>query len=162
MLEMLAMPADCVLYKHLLYDQFKPELFLSRLCKNTFAGYALTQVKKAKGLNKKIVNPVEPERKSILDFCYVAKEQGSVPVQKFLNEIGLDQKQCGLAKIPHMPDLYALFHAEGINFKGIAPHDNSNDVSLSSVPKGLEPIAVMTFNKNAYSTYYKEYRDYWE
>ncbi|MBK0402615.1 nucleotidyltransferase domain-containing protein [Adhaeribacter sp. BT258] len=162
MLEMLAMPEDCVLYKHPLYDQFKPELFLSRLCKNTFAGYALTQVKKAKGLNKKIVNPVEPERKSILDFCYVAKGQGSVPVQQFLAENGTKQKQCGLAKIPHMPDLYALFYAAGTNFKGIAPHENANDVSLSSIPKGMEPIALMTFNKNAYSTYCKEYLDYWE
>ena len=162
MLEMLASPEDCVLFRHPLYDQFTPELFLSRLCKNTFAGYALTQVKKAKGLNKKIVNPVEPERKAILDFCYVAQGQGSVPVEDFLKAKGLDQKQCGLTKIPHMPDLLAVFYAPETNFKGIAPHENANDVSLSSIPKGLEPIAVMTFNKNAYSTYCKEYRDYWE
>ncbi len=62
MLELLSMPAGCVLYKHPLYSQFKSELFLSRLCQTTFAGYALTQVKKAKCLNKKIVNPIEPQR----------------------------------------------------------------------------------------------------
>lgn len=86
MLELLNMPEDCIRYRHPLYEHFRPQDFLSRLCKTTFAGYALTQVKKARGLNKKIVNPVEPERKSILDFCYVVQGQGSVPLKKFLTD----------------------------------------------------------------------------
>ncbi len=160
MLELLSMPADCVLYKHPLYSQFKPELFLSRLCQTTFAGYALTQVKKAKGLNKKIVNPIEPQRKSVVDFCYVVQGQGSVPLQKFLAGKGIKQEDCGLTKIPHMPDLYSLFYSPEVRYKGIAPRENANDVSLSSIPKGLEPIAELSFNKNAYSTYCKEYLEY--
>ncbi|GAB3529967.1 hypothetical protein GCM10027443_09930 [Pontibacter brevis] len=166
MLELLNMPEDCILYKHPLYDRFKPADFLSRLCKTTFAGYALTQVKKAKGLNKKIANPVEPERKSVLDFCYVAQGQGSVPLNEFLEQQGLRQENCGLARIPHMPDLYNLFYQDkpqpGSYFKGIVQSDKANDVSLSSVPKGLQPLAVMSFNMNAYSTYCREHRDYWE
>jgi hypothetical protein len=162
MLELLSMPKDCILYQHPLYNRFKPQDFLSKLCKQTFAGYALTQVKKAKGLNKKIVNPVEPERKSVLDFCYVAQGQGSVPVQEFLEQQGLQQEDCGLARIPHMPDLYAVFHDPGTNLRGIVQSEESNDVSLSSIPKGLQPLAVMSFNKNAYSTYCKEYREYWD
>lgn len=162
MLELLAMPEDCILYKHPLYDRFRAEDFLSKLCKTTFAGYALTQVKKARGLKKKIVNPVEPERRSVLDFCYVAQGQGSVPVQEFLAQRGLRQEDCGLARIPHMPDLHALFHQQGARFKGIVQREQANDVSLSSIPKGLQPLAVMSFNKNAYSTYCKEYKEYWE
>ena len=162
MLELLAMPEDCILYKHPLYDRFRPEYFVSKLCKTTFAGYALTQVKKARGLKKKIVNPVEPERCSVLDFCYVAQGQGSVPVKEFLEQQGLRQEECGLARIPHMPDLYALFHQPGTKLKGIVQSEKANDVSLSSIPKGLQPIVVMSFNKNAYSTYCKEYKEYWE
>jgi uncharacterized protein len=162
MLELLNMPADCILYQHPLYDRFQPQDFLSRLCKQTFAGYALTQVKKARGLNKKIVNPVEPARKSVLDFCYVAQGQGSVPVQTFLARRGLQQEECGLARIPHMPELYGLYHAEGVRFKGILQSEKANDVSLSSIPKGLQPLTLMSFNKNGYSTYCKEYREYWE
>jgi len=162
MLELLAMPEDCILYQHPLYDRFRPQDFVSKLCKNTFAGYALTQVKKAKGLNKKIVNPVEPERKSVLDFCYVAQGQGSVPVQEFLEQQGLQQEDCGLARIPHMPDLYAVFHDPGTNLRGVVQSEKANDVSLSSIPKGLQPLAVMSFNKNAYSTYCKEYKEYWD
>jgi uncharacterized protein len=162
MLELLRMPEDCIRYRHPLYDRFRPELFLSRLCQATFAGYALTQVKKAKGLNKKIVNPVEPQRKSVLDFCYVVEGQGSVPLLLFLAGRGLAQHDCGLAKIPHMPELYGLFHSPGCRFRGVLAHDQANDISLSSIPKDLDPIAVMSFNKNGYSTYCKEYRDYWE
>ena len=162
MLELLSIPEDCILFKHPLYDQFQPELFLSRLCQSTFAGYALTQVKKAKGLNKKIVNPIEPERKSVLDFCYVVQGQGSVPLRQFLALKEINQKNCGLSKIPHMPDLYSFFYSPEVKFKGIMPRENANDVSLSSIPKGLDPIAVMSFNKNSYSTYCKEYLEYWE
>ncbi|OKL40005.1 nucleotidyltransferase domain-containing protein [Pontibacter flavimaris] len=161
-LELLAMPEDCIRYKHPLYDRFWAEDFLSKLCKTTFAGYALTQVKKARGLKKKIVNPVEPERRSVLDFCYVAQGQGSVQVQEFLEQQGLRQEDCGLARIPHMPFLYALFHEPNTRLKGIVQREQANDVSLSSIPKGLQPLAVMSFNKNAYSTYCKEYKGYWE
>ena len=162
MLELLSIPKDCVLFKHPLYDQFQPELFLSRLCQTTFAGYALTQVKKAKGLNKKIVNPVEPQRKSILDYCYVVQGQGSIPLSEFLSSKGIRQEECGLTKIPHMPDVYGLFHYPESNFKGIVGKENANDISLSSIPKGLDPVGIMSFNKNAYSTYCKEYKEYWE
>jgi hypothetical protein len=162
MLEMLCMPDDCVLFHHPLFNRFTPELFLSRLCQATFAGYALTQVKKAKGLNKKIVNPVEPQRKSVLDFCYVVQGQGSVPLLHFLKTKGLRQEDCGLAKIPHMPELFGLFHQPGQAFRGVMHSENANDISLSSIPQDLDPVAVMSFNKNGYSTYCKEYKEYWE
>ncbi|RDC61896.1 hypothetical protein [Adhaeribacter pallidiroseus] len=105
---------------------------------------------------------MEPERKSVLDFCYVVQGQGSVALRQFLQVKEINQEDCGLTKIPHMPDLYALFYSPEFKFKGIAPRENANNVSLSSIPKGLEPMAVLSFNKNAYSTYCKEYQEYWE
>jgi uncharacterized protein len=162
MLELLHMPPDCILYRHPLYERFRPGLFLSRQCQHTFAGYALTQVKKARGLNKKIVNPVEPQRKSVLDFCYVAQGQGAVPLPDFLAARGWRQQDCGLARIPHMPELYGLYYSLASRFKGVMARENANDISLSSIPRELAPVAVMSFNKNGYSTYCKEYKEYWE
>ena len=166
MLELLHMPADCIRYQHPLYSHFRAEDFLSRLCKDTFAGYALTQVKKARGLNKKIVNPVAPERKSVLDFCYVVQGQGSVPVTEFLEERGLRQEEIGLSKIPHMHELYGMYYQPAVplpeeRFRGIVQREAANDVSLSSIPKGLEPLAVMSFNKSGYSKHCKDYKEYW-
>jgi predicted nucleotidyltransferase len=56
-LELLSTPKEHVLFRHPLMDLIKPEDFLSKLCLGTFAGYAQTQIKKARGLNKKINKP---------------------------------------------------------------------------------------------------------
>jgi hypothetical protein len=162
MLELLAMPEDCVLKKDKVFDLIKPELFLSRLCCETFAGYAMTQLKKARGLNKKILNPVGEKQRSILEFCYVAEEQGSVPLAEFLAKHDLQQELCGLAAIPHMRDVYGLYYGEEGKYKGIARKEDSRDVSLSSIEKGAKPIALLSFNKDGYSKYCKDYHDYWE
>ncbi|PKF74894.1 DNA polymerase beta superfamily protein [Chryseobacterium sp. PMSZPI] len=163
-LEVLASPEDCILYKHPLIDLLKPEDFISKLCKDTFAGYAISQIKKAKGLNKKILNPIEKERKSILNFCFILEGQSSVPLRKWLSESGKNQEKCGLAAIDHTKGMFALFYDESgtLEYKGIMHHDEANQVSVSSVPKNEKPIAYLFCNLDAYSTYCKEYREYWK
>jgi uncharacterized protein len=161
MIELLAMPDDCIRFKHPLFDLLKPEMFLSKLCKDSFAGYAMSQIRKARGLNKKIVNPIAKEKKSILDFCYVVSGQGSLSVQDFLHANNLKQEQCGLAAISHMRDMYGLYTGMG-GYAGIVRKTDSMDVSLSSIPEGEQPVAVMSFNKDGYTKYCKDYREYWE
>ncbi|MES2133104.1 MAG: nucleotidyltransferase domain-containing protein [Bacteroidota bacterium] len=164
-LELLNTPADSVKFRHPVMDLLKPELFLSKLCKQTFAGYAQSQIKKAKGLNKKIVNPVDKERKSIVDFCHVIHHQGSITLSVWLEKKGLLQEHCGLVNISHMRDVYAIFHNNQLTtgyLKGICSGLDANDVSLSSVEKGLEPLAILSFNKDGYSKYCKDYKEYWD
>jgi hypothetical protein len=163
-LELLSTPDDCVLHRHPVMKLLKPEMFLSKLCNQTFGQYAYAQIKKARGLNKKILNPLERKRKTILDFCYVVKGQGSVAVSEWLVEKGYVQAECGLVRIDHMRDMYALFHQSQSDrrFSGIVSGEDADEVSLSSVPEGLDPKAVLFFNKDGYSVYCKEYRQYWE
>jgi len=163
-LEMLNSPADCVLYKHFLFDLLDPALFLSKLCQQTFAGYAMTQVQKARGLNKKILNPVEAERKEVTDFCYVIQEGNTLPLTKWLAIRGFVQSHCGLVNLNHLKNMYALYYdATGEQgFKGIIQKETSNDVSLSSVPKAIKPETYLYFNREGYSSYCKDYREYWE
>jgi len=163
-LEILASPEDCIQYKHPLMDLLKTEDFLSKLCKDTFAGYAVSQIKKAKGLNKKIVNPIDKERKSILDFCFILEGQGSVPLKKWLDEDGLSQENCGLISIDHTKGMFALFYDESgtLGYKGIIQNEEANQVSVSSVPKDEKPVAYLFCNLDAYSVYCKEYREYWK
>ena len=185
------------------------EMFLSKECFKTFYGYAVSQIGKARGLNKKIVNPVE-KRLDILDFCYTFKNQGSQPIKEFLAENHLDQKYCGLVNIPNMRDTYgvyydwaAYFKFENINwvhdwYTGNSPYrkffpsvskqqgiqyridhkdffgysgivhpdelEKSNEVRLSSIPKGEMPICFMTYNKDAYTCHCRDYKEYkeWE
>ena len=137
-LEMLGTNPAHILYKHPLFDLFTTEMVLSKLCKDTFAGYAFSQIKKAKGLNKKIHNPEEPTRKTPLHFCYVVEKQGSVSLLKWLETQKTRQEDCGLVVIPNIRDLYGLYHDAGgaLGFKGILQKENANEVALSSVPKG--------------------------
>ncbi|WP_336959458.1 DNA polymerase beta superfamily protein [Chryseobacterium contaminans] len=161
-LEVLASPEDCILYKHPLMDLLKPEDFLSKLCKDTFAGYAISQIKKAKGLNKKILNPIDKERKSILDFCFILDGQGSVALKKWLSEKGKIQEKCGLTAIDHTKGMFSLFYddSQALGYKGIIQHEEANQVSVSSVPKDENPEAYLFCNLDAYSTYCKDYREY--
>lgn len=161
-LELLNTPESAIIYEHPYLSEIKLELILSKRCSNTFGKFALSQIKKAKGLKKKIVNPIAKERKSVLSFCFVSYEQGAIPVQKYLEIKGLKQENCGLVNIPSMKDLYGLYYSETLGFKGIIKGNDSNDVCLSSIPKGTEQEALLYFNRDGYSTYCKEYREYWD
>ncbi|MBL0741988.1 DNA polymerase beta superfamily protein [Chryseolinea lacunae] len=165
LLELLGTPSGYILYKHPLMDSIRPEIFLSRLCKDTFGAYALTQIKKARGLNKKIMKPQEPKRKTILDFCRVISGQAAITLPAWLEANGFQQEHCGLVRVDHMRDVYLVFHntqVQGTVFKGIQVSEIANEVSLSSVPQGLSPLGVLHFNRDGYSIYCKEFRQYWE
>jgi hypothetical protein len=161
LLEMLFTPADCVVFRHSLMDSFTPEMVLSKLCCESFAGYAVMQIRKARGLNKKIVNPQPEERKEVLDFCYVLEGQGSVPVQTWLERRGLRQHDCGLTAVPHARDAYALYHGEPGTYDGLAGPE-STDVRLSRVPREAEPLVWMIYNKDGYKKHCKDWREYRE
>ena len=169
-LEALFIPERCVLL-------CKPEMkalidnrdsFLSQDCFNAFLCYSVSQIKKARGLNKKCVNPIT-ERKGVLDFCYTFKEQGSTPIKEYLKSAGIEQSRCGLTSIPNMRDMYALYYDSTgkFGYKGIVDSEEpekSNEVRLSSIPKGEMPVTYMYFNKDAYTVHCREYREYkdWE
>lgn len=161
-LELLNTPKEHIIQKNPLLDRIRPEMVLSKLCKDTFGKFALSQIKKAKGLKKKIVNPIAKERKTVLEFCYINHNGGSIPLNKFLEMKSWHQEDCGLVKIQHMRDVYGLYHAKDIPYKGIIKSSDSTDISLSSIPKGEPQEAVLYFNKDGYSTYCKEYREYWK
>ena len=171
-LEILASPPDCILYKHPLMERLQLADFLSKLCKDSFAGYAMTQIKKARGLKKKIVNPMEKQKKNLLDFCYVLpigtsrdlSVQGSIPLTKWLLEHPYNPSCFGLVKLNNIKDMYLLFYDESasLGYRGIIKNENSNEVSLSSIPKGEKEIAYLSCNQEGYSKYCKEYKEYWE
>ena len=67
------------------------EQFISKQCFNPFFGYAKSQIEKARGLNKKIVNPIT-ERLTPYDFIYTFKGQGSTKFCDWLTNRGLYQE----------------------------------------------------------------------
>lgn len=116
-LESLFIPERCVIYEHPIITELKKhrDLFVTKECFNPFGGYAVSQIKKATGYNKKCVNPVT-ERKQPLDFAYTFRKQGSTKIEYWLEHRGLMQKYCGLVNIPNMDMMYGVFYDWGNHF----------------------------------------------
>lgn len=198
-IELLNMPEESVVYKHPLFDEIlkHKDKFISKVCQYSFGGYAIAQIKKARGLKKKIVNPVAKERKTPLHFCTVVLQDGggSMPFLKwfknwhmknvdfsnpdnFTNEDSPANKEsfwvhktkgCGVSSVPNSRDLHYLFfdiNWEGekpIGYRGIIKDNGeAHNIRMSSIPKGEKPVAIFSYNKDGYSTYCKEYKEYWE
>ena len=101
--------------------------FLTKKCFGSFFNYSKSQIKKARGLNKKI-NWTVTERKEILDFVYTFHGQGSTKLINWLDNHGLKQQYCGLVNIPNMPTIYGLYYdwgnhflSEGFNYQNLVP-----------------------------------------
>ena len=116
-LEALFVDDKYVEYEHPIMTEIKKhkEKFLTKKCFDSFFSYAKSQIKKARGLNKKI-NWEVPERKGILDFVYTYHKQGSSKIQNWLEYRNLKQKYCGLANVPNMHDKYSVFYDWGNHF----------------------------------------------
>lgn len=203
-LELLNVPSECVIYESDIFNEIKKHQhkFITKKCEDSFGGYALTQIRKAKGHKKKINwEEQDKTRKDLLDFCFAIDlfySHKSFPLKQLLDENNLKQKYCGVVNVPNAPGLYALFHdydAQYVfenftreerkeldlktfnirGYKGIVKEDENgnligNEIRLSSVPKSATDKKDMElnfygnffFNRDAYSSHCKRYREYQE
>jgi len=167
-LELLNISEDCIVYKHPVMDMIleNKEKFITKNCRNSFGGYARQQISKAQGLNKKMNwEQSQVTRKGPLDFCYVIEGQKTIPLIDFLKQNEIDQKYCGLSKIPHARDMYALFFdsnlESSIDFRGIVV-ENSNKIRLSNIPKDMQHTCVFYYNEDGYSMHCRKFKEYEE
>lgn len=166
MLELLFIPSDCLVALSPAFEiiQTVREKFITQKCFDSFAGYAIGQIKKARGLNKKMNWESEQmKRKTALDFCYAYAEGKMMPLAQYLDWFGQYEKSCGLAALDHLENGYGLYFdsTRRLGYRGILSEDG-NDVRISSIPKGKRAETIITFNKNAYSQHCKQYREYEE
>ena len=115
-LEALFVPDDKVIYEHPAIKELRShrEIFVTKKCFAPFGGYAVSQIKKAQGQNKKIHWDIKQMvRKTPMDFCFTFKGQGSQSMQEWLDERGLDQRNCGLVNVPNMPNIYGVYYDWG-------------------------------------------------
>lgn len=123
-LEALFIDDKFVIYEHPIMTELKKnrDLFLTKECFKPFGGYAVSQIEKARGLNKKIAwDKADMVRKTPMDFCYTFCNQGSKPMEKWLEERGLDQRNCGLVNVPNMPNMYGVYYdwGQSLRLKGL-------------------------------------------
>jgi hypothetical protein len=202
-LELLNTPEDCIVYKHPLFDKIldNKDKFLTKICANSFGGYAKEQIGKAKGQNKKQNwEKDKVTRKDVLDFCYVIEGEKSIPWKVWnsgdnLERYIYDEMFCGVVNVPNARDIYSVYFDEvahmcfsksfpenvresakyirtennlplGFGYKGLVKTGEgvndaeSNQLRLSSIPKGETPICIITYNKDGYMQHCKDYKSY--
>ena len=176
-LELLNTPEDCIIYKDPIFDLIleRKDEFISKVCANSFGGYAIQQIKKARGQDKKQNWEKEKvTRKEVLDFVYVIVGEKSIPWKEWNKPKGYDEKFIGAVNVPNARDVYALYFDDGENksmgfgYKGLVKvgegknESESNQLRLSSIPKDETPICNIIYNKDGYTMHCKDYNSYQE
>jgi len=82
---------------------------------------------------------------------------------QWLKKHNMEQEYVGLSEMPNGVQLYKVHYDEHqfYGFKGIVS-ENGNDIKHSEIPKGFKVEGFLYFNINGYSTYCREYKEYWE
>ncbi len=199
-LELLNTPEDCIIYKDPIFDLIleRKDEFISKVCANSFGGYAIQQIKKARGQDKKQNWEKEKiTRKDVLDFCYVIEGGKTIPWKEWNAEGRFEEKFIGAVNVPNARDVYALYYDTeahlcfseqvpegarniyletrresglpmGFGYKGLVKSGHgasvaeSNQLRLSSIPKGETPICNIIYNKDGYTMHCKDYNSYQE
>ena len=129
-LELINTPEDCIIYKHPVFDEIlnNRDKFITKLCAKSFGGYAVSQIKKAAGQNKKQNwNKDKVTRKDVLDFVYVIEGSKSIPWKKWNIDKEdpsgkiFNEKFCGIVSVPNVKDVYSFFY----DFNSYWCYDNS-------------------------------------
>lgn len=176
-LSMLFSPEDCIIHKDPVLDILfeNRHKFITKKCKHSFGGYAVQQIAKAKGLQKKQNWEKDKiEKKNPIDFCYVVMDkhtglydipkQGVYPLKDWLVKQGLEENQVCLNKLNHTKEGYQLYYflEDGklsSNGLGILTRDSSK-LKVVSTPHGQVPIATILFNPDAYTQHKRDYVSY--
>ncbi len=168
-LELLYVPEDKIITSSKQYEILVKyrDKFLTKAIKNSIGGYAVGQIKKARGKNKKIVNPIDKKRKDLLDFTYVLTPLGTVPIKEWLSRQRHHsqhyQEHYGASNVANAHNVYYIYwDKDKYDFKGLVG-DLSNEIRLSSIPKEIIlDYNIIYVNHESYSTYCKDYKEYWE
>lgn len=120
-IEAFFVPDELVIYEHPLFREIRNhrDEFVTKACFKPFGSYAVSQIQKAQGQNKKIHWDMEDmKRKTPLDFCFTYDgRQGSTNIQRWLDSNGLRQDCCGLVNLANMKDCYLVYYDFGQHFR---------------------------------------------
>ena len=167
-LELLYMPEDCVLrstppMESLLRHR---DVFISKQCADTHAGYAMSQIKKARGQNKWINNPKPETPPSKDDYCHVIpwtagtlkRLPPSRPVA--LRAIGWSLDEYHAAKLEHARDTYRLYHY-GRDARGVFRGDVLVCESIPEQDESTHFAGLLLYNEQGWKQALIDHQNYW-
>ncbi len=161
-LEMLFLPEDCVVKTTPAFDLLveNRNLFITQMAVDSHLGYAMSQIKKARGCNKRVWNPWPEEPPSPEDYCLFLGDARCPP--KPFRESGVDLRNCLATRLSKSVAeeillLYDYGKDTGGVFRGGKPV-----VSPVSKEDAGRCIGVLVFNQHAFESSKRQHREYWE
>lgn len=186
-IEMLWMPEDCIKINSSIMEKIITNrgLFISKKCYHSHSGYAYAQIKKAKGQNKKVHNPMPEEMPKKEDFCRIIPSFAMDT--EFLREESLKQNvplcPCRPLSLPncvakdggffdlrlfhvsaleHVSDTYRLY-MYGEEAKGVFRGDDMLVCESIPIDDELDKFAgLLIYNKHEYDKALKDWHSYWD
>lgn len=161
LIELIHQPEDTIIHCHPLFKTYvidNAHIFLTKQTKFSFGNYAASQIQKARGLNKKIVNPIEGPKKGFLDFCFVVNNQGSMPLKEWLKKKRILPEMCGVVAIDHMKNCYNLFVDTEYKFEYnsligvplLPEYENRTEIEKGEINKLIQVSASELYAKRLY------------
>ncbi len=164
-LDSLFLPRECVLHSSPCWDMLQRQrnIFVSREASKTYCEYAFSQIKKARGCNKRVHNPQPLEAPGAEDFCrFIPMQPTGMPGRPIpLKDAGISLACCHVAAVENASELFRLYDY-GDQAKGVF---RNGMLVCESIPKADETsrfIGLLLFNKNAFEKAKAEHRQYWE
>lgn len=161
-LELLWLPDECVLRRTPAWDLLVENraLFVTRRAVASHSGYAVAQIKKARGANKRVWNPQPPEPPTPGDHCsWIGDARGpAVP----LAAAGVDFSRCKMARLSRgtSADLYAVYLFDAPT--GGLFRDGQPVVSDVAKSEAGRRIGILAFDKQAFEIAKRRHSQYWE
>ena len=161
-LEMLFLPEDCILFEAPAFRILRDNraAFISRRAVDSHLGYAVSQIKKARGCNKRVWNPWPEEPPAPEDYCVFIADARKLPLP--LKDAGIDLARCKAAPVAKSAssDILALYCYDddvGGVFRGGMP-------VVSDIPRedAGRRIGIMVFGRQAFESAKRQHRQYWD
>lgn len=165
LIELLFMPEEYIRVQTPASDilQKSRSLFITQKAYESHIGYALAQIKKAKGQNKWVNNPQPKERPGIEDFCWFIPrdDEGQMPYRpKTLTESGITLKHCHVAALEHSPSMYRLYHY-GPDAKGVFREGKLVCEPIPIEDETTKCIGLLSLNEQAFDRAVRDHANYW-
>lgn len=168
MLELLFMPSDCVRWTSPEMDVLigHRHLFLSRQCVHTHLGYAISQIKKARGQNKWVNQPRPEQPPAKEDFCHIIPRELLLPAQQPacrpipLTVLGWDLAQFNASRLEHAHDGYRLYRY-GTSARGVFREDMIVCESIPLEQEASHFSGLLFFNEQAWKQARVDHQNYW-
>ncbi len=164
-LDALFLPPDCVLTATPAWKtiQENRSIFLSRKVCDTYCDYAMGQIRKARGCNKRVHNPQPEEPPTAEDFCFILQASpDGMPARPIpLKKSGICLSHCHAAALECTNEIYRLYDygpaAHGVFRNGM--------LVCESIPMADEAshfLGLMVFHRTAFEQAKAKHRQYWE